>query len=280
MQETLTRILRANASPDAVTWLENVIDAQRSEFQERPFYYAFSGVSRHFDKTATVSAPDEPRIDGWDEFRVARILLLLVLAEKPREVFLTTWRALLNTADLREQVALFSALPWSPYPEELLEPTVDGLRTNVVDIFDAIALDNSFPAEHFSEEAWNQMVLKAIFIARPLYRVEGVDRRGNAALAEAISDLAHERWSAGRDITPEAWRSCIDHLDERLADDVRRVAGDDNPDHRAAAALVLHADGSGRLDDLRDGLSEELARVDSGDLTWTSLGRALEENMS
>lgn len=276
MREKLTSILESSAAPEATAWLAEIVAEQRKSFQERPFYYAFSGVSRRFDKKATVSAPDDPAIDGWDEFRVARILLLLTLAEQDEKVFLDTYAALLDTADLREQVALFSALPWLPCQEQLVESAVDGLRSNVVDIFDSIALNNSFPAEHFTEEAWNQMVLKAIFIQRPLYRIIGLAKRRNRNLAEAISDLAHERWAAGRTITPEAWRNAIDHLDERLAADLRRIAGSEDPNERAAAALVLAEDDSHGLSDLAGSLAGERSAIESGRLDWNSLGRNLE----
>lgn len=277
MRNELLEILRKSADPEAMAWLDETVASQVRELEKRPFYYAFSGVSRRFDKAARVSAPELREVDGWDEFRVARIVLLLVLAEQEREPFLETFHTLLDTADIREQVALFSALRWLPYQRDLIERAVDGLRSNIIDIFDAIALDNPFPREHFTEEAWNQMVLKAIFISRPLYRIEGVAERRNRALAEAVSDLAHERWAAGRAITPEAWRNCIGQVDERIAADITRVASSENPEERQGAALAVSEDDSPLLAPLRENLAGELDAVENGTLTWDSLGREMEE---
>lgn len=278
MRDALLDALSSSANPDAVNWLRGQAARFSDEFEKRPFYYAFSGVSRHFHKASTIQS-SEDTIDGWDEFRAARVVLLLVLAEQDRDTFLETFSAVLNTADIREQVALFSALRWMPHSEELTGAAVDGLRSNIVDIFDSIALDNPFPREHFTDEAWNQMVLKAIFISRPLHRIEGIGERRNRALSEAISDLAHERWAAGRVITPEAWRSCIGFVDDRLAGDIAKIAESDNPDDRAAAALVTAEDSSGKLDGLRTSLAGEFARIETGELTWKTLGQTMEDKL-
>jgi len=255
MRDTLTDILASGAAPGAITWLRDTCVSQSEGFEKRPFYYAFSGVSRHFDKKASVNASSEQldalsssvpgfTVVGWDEFRLARVILLLVLAEQEKAVFLETLAALLDTADLREQAAIFSAYPLLPHQENLVESAVDGLRSNIVDIFDSIALNNPFPSQYFSDEEWNQMVLKAIFISRPLYQIVGIDQKTNESIANAISDLAHERWAAGRTITPEAWRSVIPFVDADITADLERLTNSDSEADRRAAELVLASDTS------------------------------------
>ena len=277
MRERLIEILGKTSPPEAVAWLQQTVDEQGKSFQQRPFYYAFSGVSRRFDKKATTDAGDGQltflsktvpgfTVAGWDEFRLARVILLTVLAEQEKDIFLENLKALIGTADLREQVAIFSAFPLLPHPVALVEFATDGLRSNIIDIFDSISLNNPFASENFTDEAWNQMVLKAIFITRPLYRIVGHGERTNLALAEAISDLAHERWAAGRTITPEAWRSCNNFLDERISGDIAKMAGSSEANDRSAAALVVSA-AEGKLDSLKDRLSREIAAIESGELT-------------
>jgi len=204
----------------------------------------------------------------------ARILLLL-LAEQPRDRYAETLTALIETADLRESAAIFSTFPLLPDPPFLVPLAREGLRTNIVSVFDSIALRNPFPAGHFDEEGWNQMILKCFFLQRPTHLVVGLDRRANAALAEALSNYAHERWAAHRPVAPDLWRSCAGFVNARLADDLTRAATDPAPGNREAVALVAHASDSALLHDLRRELALELRRVEDGTLTWEKLGESL-----
>ncbi|MDA7922298.1 EboA domain-containing protein [Verrucomicrobiales bacterium] len=288
MREHLLDILAANASADAITWLKESIATGEAGFEKRPFYYAFSGVSRHFHKQALVTATDSQAqalqnenpdftVSGWDEFRLARVILLLHLADQDEKVFLETIDALLNTADLREQAAIFSAYPLLPAQADLVESAIDGLRSNIVDIYDAIALGNAFPATSFSDEAWNQMILKTFFINRPLYRVIGIENRANTPLTEAISDLAHERWAAGRAISAEAWRNCAAFPTERILSDFAHLLENGDASDREALALIVAGNSDQSLDGIRDQVKAELSSVESRELTWESLGRSLED---
>ncbi len=269
-----------------MSWLDDEIAALRGEFNQRRFYFAFSGVSRRFDKRRRVSVAEADlailqglgpgiSVEGWDEFRLARVVLLLVLAEQPDTVYQETLGKVLGSADLREQVAIYSAIPLLPEPGFLVGLAREASRTNIVDVFDAIALDNPFPAAHFPEEAWNQLVLKSLFINRPLYRMMGIDERANATLAEMLSNLAHERWAAGRPVSPELWRGCVNFVTDTLAEDIARVAASDEPGQREAAALVVAADTQGVLVGLRDALADELEAIRTGTLDWNRLGERL-----
>lgn len=287
MRDLLTDILKASAPAEAVAWLQERIAEQEARFSKRPFYYAFSGVSRHFPKHGRIEVtPEEAArvrerspglsVDHWDVFRLARVLMLLALEKQEKSVFLETIAALLNTADLREQAAIYSAYALLPHQDELVESAIDGLRSNIVDVFDSIALNNPFPAARFTDAAWNQMVLKAIFISRPLYRISGLETRRNADLAAAISYLAHERWAAGRRIPAEAWRNCVDFVSDEISADLHHLLETGEPTDREAAALVLASDGDPRLADLRGRLEGEIDAIGAGTLSWDRLGEKLE----
>lgn len=286
MRALLLEILKTSAPPEALSWLEKALEDSATHFQRRPFYYAFSGVSRHFPKHGGLSPTEDQltalrescpglSIQAWDQFRLARVILLLALAEQDRETFLETLAVLRNTADLRELSAIFSAYPLLPHPEELIESAIDGLRSNIVDVFDSIALDNPFPARHFSEAAWNQMVLKAIFISRPLFRIESLDRRRNADLARSVSNLAHERWAAGRKLTPEAWRNCVGYLDDPLIRDLQHLVDTGEIPNRQAVALVIVGESDPRVAHLRERLEGKLDAIGAGSISWDRLGESL-----
>jgi len=280
MLDQLLAILKRNAPAEGATWLDDFMVNQFMGFNQRQFYFAFSGATRRFPKTELTVSQDELAalgrrlagftVEGWTTDQLARVSLLVTLADQDREVFLESLRALQDTADMREAVAIYSAFPLLPYPEELVPLAREGLRSNITSVFDSIALRNPFPAAHFDEEGWNQMVLKALFISRPLWKIHGFDARANAALADALRYLAHERWSAGRSFSPELWRGCARFVTEAWTEDVRRVAGSEEPGQREAAALMVHAAG---LNSLRELLAPELERVAAGKLTWDSLGQ-------
>jgi hypothetical protein len=79
---------------------------------------------------------------------------------------------LFGTADVGEQTALYLSLPLLPYAASFKHRASEGIRTNMTVVFNAIALDNPYAAEFMEEAAWNQLVLKAIFVGSPLHRIQ------------------------------------------------------------------------------------------------------------
>ncbi len=91
-----------------------------------------------------------------------------------------------------------------PDPPRHALRAAEGVRSNMRTVFEAVAHRNPYAAEQFAESAWNQMVLKALFVGSRLDLVVGLDRRRNEALARMLCDYAHERWAASRVVEPGA----------------------------------------------------------------------------
>jgi hypothetical protein len=108
-------------------------------------------------------------------------------------------------------------------------------------VFEAVAHRNPYPAEQLSEAAWNQMVLKALFVGSALDPIVGLDARANAALARMLLDYAHERWSARRPVSPELWRCIGPFAAGQAIADLGRVLDTGSPPERAAAVLALRS---------------------------------------
>lgn len=106
-------------------------------------------------------------------------------------------------------------------------------------VFEAVAHGNPYPAEQLADEAWNQMVLKALFVGSALHPIMGLDQRANPALARMLGDYAHERWAARRDISPELWRCVGPFAHGVLLQDLARALETSSPPERAAAVLAL-----------------------------------------
>lgn len=262
------------------------IDKQRSELgngaPEWKFFTSFSAVPRFVGKSdldlspSDLEAADDAR-PGWDPSRwsvdqAGRTLLVLSLRHTEPAPFNAMLDAVFSTADVGESVALYQSLPVLPYPDRLTDRAAEGVRSNITSVFNAIALDSPYPLEYLEEAAWNQMVLKAVFVGSPLHRIKGLDARANPELARMLVDYAHERWAASRPVAPELWRPVGPFIDGNFVDDVARALESDRESDREAAALALHHAGSESARKVLKKSPDLQRRVESGELTWESFG--------
>ena len=107
---------------------------------------------------------------------------------------------LLRRAELGERESLLRGLSLLPYPRRFRGLAVAACRTNAVSEFEAIACDNPFPGDYFSEAAFNQMVLKAVFLDLSVARIVGLGRRAGTELRRMALAYAAERRAAGRKV--------------------------------------------------------------------------------
>lgn len=177
-------------------------------------------------------------IEGWTTVRLSRVWMLACLDADEEESYTRHVETLFDTAEMNELVALYSALPLLAYPQKWLFRATEAVRSNVGDVFDALVMNNHYPARHFDEAGWNQLVLKTIFNDKPIHRIVGLEERSNADLARMLSDFAHERWAAGRRVAPEVWRLTPEFMNESLLADMQHLFSSDNADDRKAAALA------------------------------------------
>lgn len=117
------------------------------------------------------------------------------------------WKSTVDrrTADAAELVAFYRGLPPYPGPDALHLEVGEGLRSNLVPVFEAVAHDNPFPARRFEEGRWNHMILKPLFIGSPLAPVVGLAESANPDLALILLDYARERRAAGRPVPAALW---------------------------------------------------------------------------
>src|SRR5918999_5238557 len=183
---------------------------------------------------------------GWDPTglsvdQAARIAFLLASYRGDPEAFARRIDRLCQMADVGELIAIYRGFAIFPAPERLRPRAGEGVRSAIRPVFEAVAHRNPYPRDFFDDAAWNHMVLKALFIDSPLAPIQGLDARANADLAIMLRDYAHERWAAGRPVSPELWR-CVGPFasGEALADLEPALTTGDGP-QRAAAALALSA---------------------------------------
>ena len=128
--------------------------------------------------------------------------------------FVALFGAFCDTAEINELIALYRGLPIYP-SGRMLEPRArEAIRSGMRPVFEAVAHRNPYPAEYFDEDAWNQMVVKAMFMGSRLWPIHGLDLRANPRLARMLVGLAQERWAAQREVSPEIWRCVAPHADD------------------------------------------------------------------
>lgn len=246
---SLLRSWLASRAPAAgLEWLDAQCATLAAGGPDRQFCMAISAAGRHVgrgrlavsEKTAHAARPGW-RPQGWTCDQAARAMLAVSLSRDDAGAYVATLDRCFQNADLGEQEALYKALPLLPHPESHVARCTEGIRTNIAAVFCAVAHRNPYPKESLSKEAWNQMVLKALFVGVALDPIDGLDERANPALMRMLCDYAHERWSAGRPVSAELWRCVGPHADEGALGDLERALTDDDERARRAATLALRA---------------------------------------
>ena len=227
-------------------WFQKKLESLSSDFKKRNFYLTFSACPRFISKEA-IQLDDNQRKEmesiypnfskrTWPKDEIARIILMTHLPVEENNHILDD---LFATADMRESIALYKGLYFLENAEDFVLRCREGLRTNMVGIFDAIVHHNPYPAKYLSEDAWNQMVLKAMFMERPIYKIDQIEERKNQKLSEIFIDYAHERWSAHRKVSPELWCFIAGFVNDVIFEDIQKVIL--NPDglEKIAATKAL-----------------------------------------
>jgi hypothetical protein len=262
------------ASANGVAWFRSSLESVRSHAKDA-LARAIGLAPRQLGKADLQLTADDlaratalrPGLDpgDWSADQAARIAFAAASYDGNDAVFAAWFDGFCATAGINELIALCRGLPVYP-AASLLEPRArEAIRSGMRPVFEAVAHRNPYPVEQFSEDAWNQMVVKAFFIGAPMWPIQGLDRRGNPRLARMLVDLAQERWAAGRPVSGEVWRCVAPHADEVGVAALARAfeTGDDR--ERLSVGLALRGVQSARLDQVfgEGGLQSQIKDVQS-----------------
>ncbi|WP_341936557.1 EboA domain-containing protein [Marinimicrobium sp. C2-29] len=153
---------------------------------------------------------------AWNRLELLRINLLLARPDLETDAFAEAFEALFRFADEGETCALYRSLPLLPRGERFVWRAAEACRTNMLTVFEAVALDSPYPVNHFDDTAWHQLVIKSLFLDVPLYRISGLDDRLTPELTRMALDWAEERHSAGRTYHLGLWLCLGPHHPERV----------------------------------------------------------------
>jgi hypothetical protein len=276
IQNKLWELISLNTSPGEAVWLNEkgssaALDLMTAfvaspRFLSKKIVQPDKAIARSLNTEFPGFSPE-----GWSLVRLSRVWLLTKLDSTDQGEYIKNIETLFDTAEMNELVALYSALPLLSYPDQWLFRATDAVRSNMGFVFDAIALHNPYPEKHFSEAAWNQLVLKTIFNDKPINLIEGLHNRANANLANTLSDFAHERWAAGRSVGAQVWRLVTPFMNDALTDDLRHLFESGIKENKEAAAIAAFESDFPAAKHLLSQYPELEKSVSSGKLTWANL---------
>lgn len=233
--ESLTTALWEQLPNDAVDWLKvalhKISAGGESEITVNEIQLHCSAIARR--KSGTALLVDLPSASQWQMDEAIRVLLLSRLLEASTT---GTAKSLIEAAyhfgDEYEKIAIIKGLGLLDSEGELVDLAILTGRTNSLNLFAAIALNNSYPALNYDDRAFNQLVLKALFMDLDIAHMTGLQQRLTPKLTALCFDLVKERMAADRDPPHSIWLA-INFSDLSAADqDVYLSFTIEQPQHR------------------------------------------------
>lgn len=271
-------ILIQFGTPESVNWLDDKIEKLTDDKSSKDLFMTYSLLNAKFEGVKPISFKIQDTesaryfsAHSANILQVARIYLLSEVLRYDEEYYTPKVANIIQVADTSELETFLKYLILLPNPEAYKQTAVEALRTNIATIFDAISLNNPYPARFFNDQQWNQMFLKAAFMERDLSQIEAVDERANEDLSRIISDYAHERWAAGRKIDPLFWRPVSKFLNEELLNDMKKLLNSEDVIENNAGALCCYLSENDKAMALLNSKPELKHKIADGQITWNTI---------
>lgn len=112
--------------------------------------------------------------------------------------------------DVRQRIALLRALALVPEPTDWLALAIRARQGAVRAVFEALACDNPYPATHFHDVHFEDMVLAALAAGLPMRRIIGLRRRLTTRLCGEAARLVAARRACGQRVPADMQRLAHD----------------------------------------------------------------------
>ena len=229
--EELRQALEETTTPEGVDWVretEAAVAADPAAVRAR-----FPAVGRKVGRGTLDPDADHDDVHAWTVDDAARVLILAAMGEAAEAELAELYRY----GDAAERRGLLRALPYLPLGDRGRGLVDDAVRTNDTRLV-AAAL-GPYATEHLDDAAYDQAVLKCVFIGVPIAPLDGLPARATPETARMLAAFVHERVAAGRDIPAEVWDVIDRHppAEELAAIEAERQS--EFPDRRQAAERAL-----------------------------------------
>ena len=277
-REDIQNIVIKYGKPESIAWLKDKIEKMAGNKSSKDLFMTYSLLNVKFSALKPISFEDLDNdcsryfnAHKANILQVARIFLLSEVLSQDIEFYTPKVANIIQVADTGELETFLKYLVLLPNPEAYKQTAVEALRTNIAIIFDAISLNNPYPAKYFNDQQWNQMYLKAAFMERDLSQIESVDERANEDLTRIISDYAHERWAASRKIDPMFWRPVSKFLNEKLLNDMNTLLESEDVIENKSGALCCYYSENDKAIALLNNKPELKHKVADGQISWNTI---------
>jgi hypothetical protein len=219
--------LEDRVSPDALAWLQDA--AEEIALEPAKIATRFPAVGRKVGRGPLDPGADPDDVHAWTIDDAARTYLLQALPRPEDEI-----RELYRYGDAAERRGILRALEYLDV--DALDLVEDAIRTNDTRLI-AAAL-GPYATERLSDAAYDQAMLKCVFVGVPITPLHGLERV-TADGARMLAALVHERVAAGRDVPAEVWTVIDRHPPE---DEIAAIVAElESPyeDRRVAAERAL-----------------------------------------
>lgn len=278
LDQELQSLLNSNLDAATDSWLQSKLEQIVGSSSTKDLYMTYSLLASKIDSDAVLNLSSDTdevtqylRTQNATTLQIARIYLLIKVLKADSDFFVPKVANLIQVADTGELETFLKYLVLLPDAENYKQTAVEALRTNIATIFEAISMQNPYPAKYFNDQQWNQMFLKAAFMQLDLSTILSIDERANKDLTRIISDYAHERWAASREIEPLFWRPVAAFLDENLLKDMERLFASENPIENKVAALCCYTSEEPMAKELLAKHPELKAQVANENITWKNI---------
>ena len=225
-QEDVASVFKSKFNPQELEWITKKTIIVSNIETHKKFSISFSLVSRFISSDiADFNENENQQLEGiypgfgkskWSKQDLARTLLMVALDTSVNKQVLFDF---FQIAEMKELIALYKGLYFLENASEFKAQYAEGIRTNMGNVFDAIASGNPYAKAYLDEEAWNQLILKSFFMDRKIYNIQDIDKGKNEHLAFMLQDYVKERWAAGRQVSLEIWRM----IDGYIRDDIKAL---------------------------------------------------------
>ncbi len=228
------------------SWLEDKLSQLSASQQTLDDLTLYSAMAKRklgnspLDQAPAVDAMFSPLdIRHWGVSDATRLVLLLSVVQRLPEQAKTLVQAYYQMGDESERIALIRGLIFFAPADYLTTIALDTGRTNSLELLSALSLDNPYPASFYSEQAFNQMVLKCLFLGLAIERVVGLEQRANPDLTRMCENYVVERENAHRSVPTDIWLAIGPHASQAGEQQILNYLDHEETGHRYYTALAL-----------------------------------------